>query len=251
MERCVRSGQAVQDLGRSRCLYFTAARSLPPLEKMIRSSARLRVPVLEIGRWEVIVVNDGSSDDSLVVLLAQRRQYPYLKVLDLSRNFGHQPALTAGLEHVSGRAVILMDGDLQDQPEAIPAFVDKWREGYAVVYAIREKRQESVPKRAAFAAFYWIQTRLSRIETPLRAGIFSLLDRTVVEVLKSMPERNRYLPGLRAYAGFPQTGVRVERGRRFEGEPCVGFGGLVKLAIDAIFGFATLRRGQATALLRH
>lgn len=191
-------------------------------------------------RWEVIVVNDGSTDNSLDVLLDLRNQYQYLKVLDLSRNFGHQPALTAGLEHASGRAVILMDGDLQDLPEAIPAFIDKWREGYAVVYAIREKRQESLPKRAAFAAFYWIQTRLSRIETPLHAGIFSLLDRTVVEALKSMPERNRYLPGLRAYAGFPQTGVRVERGRRLEGEPRVRFGGLVKLAIDAIFGFATL-----------
>lgn len=191
-------------------------------------------------RWEVIVVNDGSTDDSLAVLLALRRQYPYLKVVDLSRNFGHQPALTAGLEHAAGRAVILMDGDLQDQPEAIPAFVEKWWEGFAVVYAIRAKRKESMAKRAASAAFYWIQTRLSRIETPLNAGIFSLLDRVVVEALKSMPERNRYLPGLRAYVGFPQTGVRVERDRRFKGEPRVQLRGLVKLAIDAIFGFATL-----------
>lgn len=202
---------------------------------------RLDAVIRELGhRWEVIVVNDGSTDDSIGVLLALRRQYPYLKVVDLSRNFGHQPALTAGLEHTAGRAVILMDGDLQDQPEAIPAFVEKWREGFAVVYAIREKRKESLAKRTAFGAFYWLQKRLSRIETPLHAGIFSLLDRVVVEALKSMPERNRYLPGLRAYVGYPQTGVNVERGRRFEGEPRVRLRGLVKLAIDAIFGFATL-----------
>jgi dolichol-phosphate mannosyltransferase len=202
---------------------------------------RLDAVVKQLGHtWEVIVVNDGSTDDSIDVLLSLKKQYAYLKVVDLSRNFGHQPALTAGIEHASGRAVILMDGDLQDQPEAIPAFIEKWREGFAVVYAIREKRKESLPKRAAFAAFYWIQTRISRIETPLNAGIFSLLDRAVVEALKSMPERNRYLPGLRAYVGFPQTGVRVERAHRFEGEPRVRLRGLIKLSMDAIFGYATL-----------
>lgn len=192
------------------------------------------------GTWEVIVVNDGSTDRTLDVLLELRRTYPYLKVVDLSRNFGHQPALTAGIEHASGRTVVVMDGDLQDPPEAIPAFLERWRAGYAVVYAIREKRKESLPARAAFAAFYWIQTRVSRIETPLNAGIFSLLDRAVVDALMSMPERHRYLPGLRAHAGFPQTGVPVERGKRFEGEPRVGVRGLIRLAMDAIFGFATL-----------
>jgi len=191
------------------------------------------------GEWEVIYVNDGSSDGSWQTLVKLRTQYPFLKAASLSRNFGHQAALKAGLDLAQGDAVVLMDGDLQDSPEALPQFIAKWKEGFEVVYAIRTKRKEGLVKRGAFALFYKLQRRISRIDTPLNAGIFSLLDRKVVDTLRSLPERNRYFPGLRAYAGFRQTGIEVERGARFSGPPKVSFGGLVKLALDGLFAFST------------
>ncbi len=189
--------------------------------------------------WEVVFVNDGSADNSLDILLDLRTKYPLIRVVDLSRNFGHQPALTAGLDHASGRAVILMDADLQDPPEALPRFIEHWRKGYQVVYALRIKRKEGLLLRWAFSGFYRIQTRISRVKTPLNAGIFSLIDRAVINALQHMPEHHRYLAGLRAYAGFRQTGIEVERGARSDGEPKVGFRGLVRLALDAIFAFST------------
>jgi dolichol-phosphate mannosyltransferase len=192
------------------------------------------------GDWEVIFVNDGSTDGSLNLLLRLRESHPQIKILDLARNFGHQPALTAGLDHASGRAVILMDADLQDTPETLPAFIQKWREGYQVVYAQRVNRKEGWLKSRLFDLFYQVQTRLSSIPTPLYAGIFSLLDRRVVQVLRSMPEHNRYLAGLRAYAGFRQIGVPSERGARYHGGPRVGFFSLLRLAFDAMFAFSTL-----------
>ncbi len=202
--------------------------------------ARLSRVVLAVGgSWEVIYVNDGSTDRSFETLVRLKTQYPFLKALDLSRNFGHQSALKAGLDRAQGQAVVLMDGDLQDEPEALPALIAKWREGFEVVYAIRTKRKEGPLKRSAFAFFYRIQRLVSRIDTPLNAGIFSLLDHRVVDTLRTMPERNRYLPGLRAYAGFRQTGVEVERGVRFSGTPRVSWGGLFKLAMDGMFAFST------------
>jgi polyisoprenyl-phosphate glycosyltransferase len=203
--------------------------------------ARLGKIIHEIGdEWEVIYVNDGSTDRSLDMLRSQRVRYPYLRIVDLSRNFGHVPALTAGIDHARGRAVILMDGDLQDSPEALPEMIQKWRDGYEVVYAIRARRKEGLTKRLLFAAFYRLQRRLSGVAMPLDAGIFSLLDHRVVKALRDMPERHRYLPGLRAYAGFRQAGVVVEREARYEGKPRVPFGGLVKLAMDGMFAFSTL-----------
>lgn len=190
--------------------------------------------------WEVIVVNDGSTDGTLQLLLQLREQYPELKIVNLARNFGHQPAVSAGIQYAGGRAVILMDGDLQDLPEAIPQLIEKWKVGYEVVYAIRTKRKEAPLKRMAFTAFYWLQTTLSSVKTPLNAGLFSLLDRKVVDVLRRMPEHNRYLPGLRAYVGFRQTGVEVERGGRQHGEPRVSVFHLIKLALDGMFAFSTM-----------
>ena len=191
------------------------------------------------GSWEVIYVNDGSTDQSFQVLAGLRSQYPFLKAINLSRNFGHQAALKAGIDHAGGRAVMLMDGDLQDSPEALPDLIAKWREGFEVVYVIRTKRKEGLFRRGAFALFYQIQRRVSRIETPLNAGIFSLLDHKVVNSIRAMPERNRYFPGLRAYAGFRQTGVEVERASRFSGAPRVTLRGLLKLAMDGMFAFST------------
>lgn len=188
--------------------------------------------------YEMVFVNDGSMDDTGDLLDGLAASDRHVKVIHLSRNFGHQPALTAGIDHSTGRGVVLMDGDLQDRPEAIGSFVEKWREGFEVVYAIRASRRESLPMRAAFKLFYKIIQKMSGIRQPLDAGIFGLLDRKVVRVLQSMPERNRYFPGLRAYAGFRQGGVPVERDARYSKDTRVGLLGLVKLAGDGIFSFS-------------
>lgn len=227
-------------LTRPTCDYSVVVPVLNEEQTIPEMCARLsRVVVSVGGSWEVIYVNDGSTDRSFDTVVGLRTQYPFLKALDLSRNFGHQAALKAGIDHARGRAVILMDGDLQDSPEALPDLIAKWREGFEVVYAIRTKRKEGPLRRGAFALFYQIQRRVSRIDTPLNAGIFSLLDHKVVNSLRAMPERNRYFPGLRAYAGFRQTGIEVERGVRFSGPPRVTVGGLFKLALDGMFAFST------------
>ncbi len=222
------------------CDYSVVVPVLNEEQTIPEMCARLsRVIATVGGNWEVIYVNDGSTDRSFQVLSGLRSQYPFLKAIDLSRNFGHQAALKAGIDHARGRAVILMDGDLQDAPEALTDLIAKWREGFQVVYVIRTKRKEGPLKRGAFALFYQVQRRVSRIETPLNAGIFSLLDHKVVESIRAMPERNRYFPGLRAYAGFRQTGIEVERAARFSGSPRVTMGGLFKLAMDGMFAFST------------
>jgi len=192
------------------------------------------------GEFEVIFIDDGSRDGSFDILQRLNHKHSTVKIIRLSRNFGHQCALTAGIDHAKGDAVILMDADLQDSPTAIPRFIAKWKEGYQVVYAIRRKRKEYLLKRLAFKAFYRIIDLMSPTKLPRDAGIFSLLDKTVVHALQAMPEKSRYLSGLRSYAGFRQTGVEVERERRFQGKPRVTLGKLLKLAFDGIFSFSVL-----------
>lgn len=188
--------------------------------------------------WSVLFVNDGSSDGTEEALDTLAEAHTNVAVLHLSRNFGHQAALTAGIENADADAVVLMDGDLQDTPETIPLFVKEWEKGAEVAYAIRTSRQEGVLSRFAFKAFYRMLGKLSGIALPTDAGIFSLLDRKVLKVIQSMPEHNRYFPGMRAFAGFRQVGVPAERGARFADKPRVGFKGLVKLACDAVFSFS-------------
>ncbi|GGA29916.1 glycosyltransferase family 2 protein [Okeania sp. KiyG1] len=200
------------------------------------------------GNSEVIFINDGSVDSSFELLKKISQQHLEVKIINFSRNFGHQCALSAGIDHADGKAVILMDGDLQDSPEAIISFSRLWQEGYDVVYAIRKNRKEKLLKRLAFKSFYYIQRKLSGIITPMDAGIFSLMDRKVILTLRQMPERNKYLSGLRAYAGFKQIGVYVERGPRYRGEPKVSVAKLFKLAFDGIFSFSTIPLKIATIL---
>ncbi|PSF38141.1 glycosyltransferase [Aphanothece hegewaldii CCALA 016] len=200
------------------------------------------------GDSEVIFVNDGSIDQSLTILKTLSEQYKEIKIISLSRNFGHQCALSAGIDHARGRCAILMDGDLQDSPQAIFDFVEKWKDGYEVVYAIRRKRKENWIKRLGFVTFYRILNVLSGFTLPLDAGIFSLIDQKVVLALRNMPERNKYLTGLRAYAGFKQTGILVERGPRYRGEPRVTPVKLVKLAFDGILSFSVVPLRIATLL---
>ncbi|GAB1544996.1 glycosyltransferase family 2 protein [Scytonema sp. NUACC21] len=198
------------------------------------------------GKSEVIFVNDGSYDNSLEILKKLSHENSEVKIINLSRNFGHQSSLSAGIDSAEGEAVVMMDGDLQDSPEAILTFVEKWKQGYAVVYAIRQKRKEKLLKRISFNLFYRIMQSLSSLQVPLYAGIFSLIDRKVVLALRSMPEKNKYISGLRAYAGFKQTGVLVERGPRYRGEPKVTVTKLFKLAADGIFSFSTVPLRIAT-----
>lgn len=195
---------------------------------------------------EVIFIDDGSNDNSYDQLLLLYQAHAEVRLIRLSRNFGHQPALTAGIEKATGKAVILMDGDLQDSPQAIAKFIAKWQQGYDVVYAVREKRKEFWLKRLAFVGFYRLLNFLSGMKLPIDAGIFSLMDRQVVTALCQMPERNRYLSGLRAYAGFKQTGIVVERGSRYHGQPKVTLSKLCKLAFDGIFSFSTIPLKIAT-----
>ncbi|PSB12007.1 glycosyltransferase [Pleurocapsa sp. CCALA 161] len=220
---------------------FNEAATLPELWR------QLKAVIDELNdTCEVIFIDDGSNDDSYDRLLLLHQAHPEVRLIRLSRNFGHQPALTAGIEKATGKAVILMDGDLQDSPQAIAQFIAKWQQGYDVVYAVREKRKEIWLKRLAFVGFYRLLNFLSGMKLPIDAGIFSLMDRQVVVALCQMPERNRYLSGLRAYAGFKQTGVVVERGSRYHGQPKVTLSKLCKLAFDGIFSFSTIPLKIAT-----
>ena len=200
---------------------------------------------------EVIVIDDCSKDGSYMLLSTIHTEDDRFKVLRFSRNFGHQVAITAGMDYAKGDVVILMDGDLQDPPELITNLIAKWKEGFQVVYAVKRTRQENFLKRAAFSGFYRLMHTFSSITIPLGAGNFSLMDRRVVEVLRGMPEQNRYISGMRAWAGFKQIGVEFDRGARYAGKPQMSIKRLVDLALDGLFSFskAPLRLGIYVGLL--
>jgi dolichol-phosphate mannosyltransferase len=203
----------------------------------------------ELSDSEIVFVDDGSGDGSARWIAERHGDDPRVKLVRLSRNFGHQAAVTAGLAHARGSAVVLMDGDLQDPPELIPALVDKWREGHEIVHTVKTRRKESWARRVAFRAFYrLIRSLSSETDLPLQAGLFSLLDRRVVDELERMPERNRYLAGLRAWVGFRQTAVEYERDARWSGAPRVSVARLFRLAFDGIFSFSNLPLRLATLL---
>jgi glycosyltransferase involved in cell wall biosynthesis len=192
------------------------------------------------GDWDVICVDDGSRDQTWPILVAQQARDPRWRALSLARNFGHQTAVSAGLYHADGDAVIVIDADLQDPPEELGRFIQKWREGFEVVYAIREKRKEGWLKKICYWLFYRLLARVTPFEIPLDSGDFCLMDRKVVAVLKSMPERSRFVRGLRAWAGFRQVGLAYERHARVAGEAKYNFRKLLKLALDGIFSFSTV-----------
>lgn len=191
------------------------------------------------GGFELVLVDDGSRDRTPDILAELHRLDPRVTAIFLSRNFGHQAAICAGIDHARGRAVILMDGDLQDPPEVLPQFIDAWRSGSDVVYAIRGQRKESIFKRSCYAAFYRLLRAMSHLEIPLDSGDFCLMDRKVVEALKRLPERNRFVRGLRAFVGFKQTGLAYERAARLAGQPKYTFRALCRLALDGLLGFSS------------
>jgi glycosyltransferase involved in cell wall biosynthesis len=188
--------------------------------------------------WRVIYVDDGSRDRSLELLLELRREDPRVSVLELSRNWGHQAALTAGLAHADGDAVVLLDGDLQDPPRVIPDLVTAWRKGAQVVIAQRRSRAERGPRRWLFWLFYRALAFVSDYPIPLNAGIFGLLDRRAVEAVNQLGESNRYLPGLRAWVGFRTAVVTYDREERAGGEPKQNFWKLLRYGLDAVFSFS-------------
>jgi glycosyltransferase involved in cell wall biosynthesis len=197
--------------------------------------------------YEIVFVNDGSTDASFQILIKLHAEDPAVKVVNLSRNFGHQAAITAGLDYAKGDAVICMDGDVQDPPEVIPTLVARWRDGNDVVYAVRKSRQEGFIKRGFYAIFYRLLHSLSMISIPLDAGDFALMDRRVVDCLKALPERSRFIRGLRTWVGFRQIGVEYNREKRFAGTPKYTWPKLVNLAVNGLLSFSAIPLRMATA----
>ena len=188
--------------------------------------------------YEVIAVDDGSTDGTFERLVRAHRRNPSVKLLRLSRNFGHQTAITAGLARASGNMVAIMDADLQDRPESLPLLLEKLGEGYDVAYGIRVQRPEGWLKRLAYRAFYRVLRLSARIDIPIDAGDFCVMRRQVVDAINSLPERNRFLRGLRSWFGFRQAGVPCIRGARAEGQPKYGFGKLLRLSLDGLISFS-------------
>jgi glycosyltransferase involved in cell wall biosynthesis len=192
-------------------------------------------------KYEIVCVNDGSKDNTLKSLIEHHRRNPVIKVISLSRNFGKEIALTAGLDYARGAAVVPIDADLQDPPELIEELIAKWREGYEVVYATRRSRQgESWLKRLTAKVFYRTIARMSCIPIPRNTGDFRLLDRRVVEALKQMPERTRFMKGLFAWVGFKQTSVLYDRLQRYQGNTKWNYWRLWNLAVDGITSFSSM-----------
>jgi len=198
--------------------------------------------------FEVVFVNDGSSDDSESVIISHCVRNESIKLISLSRNFGHQLAISAGIANATGDIVFVMDGDLQDPPEVIPDFINKWREGWDVVYAVRKKRKENVFKKTAYFIFYRILKALTPFEIPLDSGDFALMDKKVVAILQKFPERNRFVRGLRSWVGLKQIGLEYERAARFSGTPKYTLGKLIKLAYDGLTSFSAIPLKLAMAL---
>jgi dolichol-phosphate mannosyltransferase len=190
-------------------------------------------------RIRVMIINDGSTDDTLAVLCGYQGRLD-LEIVDLARNFGHVAACMACIDMADCDALILMDADLQDDPNAVAQFLAAWEAGWDVVYAVRTTRQEAGVFKLGFAAFYRLLNLITNIKMPLDAGNFALMDRKVLEHIKRIPLRNSYLPGLRAYIGFKQTGIPVPRRERHDKKSRVGLKGLFRLAFNGIFSFSYL-----------
>ena len=204
--------------------------------------ARIKKVLADLGRTvdhEIIFVDDGSRDQSLGLLQELVRRDDKIRIISFSRNFGHQFAITAGLDHASGDAAVIIDGDLQDPPEIIPQMIEKWREGCKVVYGVREKRKGENPVKLLTAKlFYRVIRLLSDTELPLDAGDFRLLDAKVIEALKEIREENRYIRGLVSWAGFRQCGLPYRRDPRYAGQTKFTFKKMVKFAVDGILSFS-------------
>jgi dolichol-phosphate mannosyltransferase len=222
---------------------FNEHSTLPELHR------RLTDVLGTLGPYEIVLVDDGSSDGSWDALLELAARDPHLRLLRLSRNFGHQAALSAGLDAAGGEAIVLMDADLQDPPELIPQLVGKWREGFDVVYAIRGEREgEPRLRLASISLFYRLLYRITSTDIPQNVGDFRLLSRRAADAITAMPERARFLRGMTSWIGFRQTGVQYTREARFAGESKYPPRKLLRLALDGITSFSTAPIKLVTAL---
>lgn len=223
---------------------FNEEETLPALyERVVRVMDGLD------GDSELLLVNDGSRDGSLALLRQLQSQDHRVCYLSLARNFGHQIAVTAGLNFARGQAAVILDADLQDPPELIPELIRRWREGYQVVYAQRTKRKrEGWFKKLTAYAFYRLLRRLADVDIPADTGDFCLMDRQVIDLLNAMPERNRYIRGLRSWVGFRQTAVYFEREPRFAGEVKYTFRKSFRLAVNSLVSFSIVPLRLSTYL---
>lgn len=210
-------------------------------ERNIRELYRRLKPVLRSisKNHEIIFIDDGSVDDTLANLKNVRKKDKKIKIISMSRNFGHMPAINAGLTLARGDKIIIMDGDLQDPPEVIPKMYTEAIKGFDVVYGIKKDRKENFVMRFLFSLFYRLLNKVSSYKMPFDTGTFSIIDKNVAKILVDIPEKNKYFSGLRAWAGFKQRGIIYKRGARFSGKPAT-IKRLVKLALDGIISFSYL-----------
>jgi polyisoprenyl-phosphate glycosyltransferase len=215
---------------------FNEEDNLPELRRRLKGV----VEQLRFAQSEILLVSDGSVDGSEAMIRSIVAEDPLFKGVFLTRNFGHQAAVSVGLSQAKGSLVVVIDGDLQDPPEAIPLLVQAVDDGADVAYAVRKHRKENALKRAAYAVFYRLLQRLADIDIPLDSGDFSCLTRPVVDAMLKLPERNRFVRGLRAWVGYRQVGVEYERAARFAGQPKYTLRKLMGLAYDGLFSFSRL-----------
>ena len=219
------------------------------LPQTIRELRRIEVDLAEMAlEYELIFVNDGSTDGSGHMLDVLANEDSRICALHLTRNFGHQAAISAGIAHSRGDVVAIMDADLQDPPEALLQLLAKWREGYQVVFAIRKNRKEWFGKRFAYWFFYRIMRTISEIEIPLDSGDFCVMDRSAVDLLSQLPEQQRFVRGLRSWIGLKQVGVTYVRCARAAGTPSYNFRSLLKLALDGFVSFSTVPLRMVTRI---
>jgi glycosyltransferase involved in cell wall biosynthesis len=215
---------------------YNEERVIPELLRRVR----LVLDKIPGGPHEIMLVDDGSSDRTFEIVAEAAAQDPRIVAISLSRNFGHQSAGSAALDNVTGDAVVVMDGDLQDSPEVICDFIREYNRGFDVVYAQRIGRKEGWLLRSCYFLFYRLLALFSNLRLPLDSGDFALLSRRVIDELRRLPEHHRYLRGLRAWVGFRQTGIQVERSERFSGNSKYSFMKLLALAFDGIFAFSVV-----------
>lgn len=191
--------------------------------------------------WELVLIDDGSTDGSTEIMERLSKQDPRIRCIYFARNFGHQIAVTAGMDHALGDAAVVIDSDLQDPPRVILELIEKWKEGYEVVYAVRKERDgESWFKKTTASVFYRLIDKIADVRIPLDTGDFRLYDRKVINVMKQMPERNRFLRGMSSWVGFKQIGVEYHREERYAGTTHYPLKKMIKLALTAITGFSTV-----------
>jgi glycosyltransferase involved in cell wall biosynthesis len=220
--------------------YSVAAPVFNEIEIVAEFYRRVKDVMEELGEpWELILVDDGSTDGSTEKILELSASDPHVNPVIFARNFGHQIAITAGIDHAQGKAIVILDADLQDPPEVIPDLIERWKEGYEVVYAVRAEREgESFFKKITASVFYRLIYRITDVKIPLDTGDFRLLDHQAADVLRQMRERHRFPRGMAAWIGFRQIGVPYKRAARFAGETKYPFKKMLRLALDAITGFS-------------